>query len=239
MQRQFFSLFFAAGVFLIPSLVAAQNNRPRLESAPRASRIVSIPAHDSTTTNEARTQAAEFRQIDIADETGHRGSIVLIYESVSGVYWWSFQGTQKTETSDIVDPFLKSLRPVMNDKHLYVFGFSGHALEVREESGQAASIADAQTKAIDELNTRWNDIQSGAWFGTRFIDLSQTLGMDFFFLQGSEAVPPPPAVRSIVHSGQQWVVTLDGPNQDAAQVTLDDSFNVKGATSVPGNSKKE
>jgi hypothetical protein len=63
--------------------------------------------------------------------------------------------------------------------------------------------------------------------------------MDFFFLKGSEAVPPPPTVRSIVHSGGQWIMTLDGPNQDAAQVALDDSFNVKGVTWVPGIWKKE
>ena len=99
----------------------------------------------------------------------------------------------------------------------------------------AASLADAQTKSTDELGARWADLRSGKWSGTRFIDLTPSLGIDFMHLKNSQAMDPSPTLRSVVRQGNQWVATLDGPNHDAAEVTLDDSFNVVRAAPLQGN----
>jgi len=226
-MKRICSIFcFAAGVLGTQNLMA-QNNRPRPESTTRASRIVEVPTEEGT-------KAAEIRQIDIADESGHKGAIVLIYESVSGAWWWTFRAAARQDTSDVLAPFLAGLRVAMSGGHLYVFGFAGHRIEVREESGRATGAADAQAKAVEELTAHWADLQGGAWLGTHFIDMNPVVGTDFLHLKDSAALAPAATLRSVVRQGKEWLVTLDGPNHDAAQITLDNSFGVVRVASVPG-----
>src|ERR1700744_4859142 len=82
----------------------AQGQSPSLTSTPRASHVIKIEA------DTAQTPAAEIRQVDVADASGHRGAVVVIYESTSGLYWWTWRATSPNDTSDVVQPFLDKLR---------------------------------------------------------------------------------------------------------------------------------
>lgn len=228
MRRICLTICFVCGVFMTQNLMG-QSDKPRPESTVRASRIIAVPADDGT-------RSAEIRQVDIADNSGHRGAIVLIYEPVSGAWWWTFRASARQDTSDMLDPFLSGLRIAMSGSHLYVFGFAGHRLELREESGKATGIDDARTQAVADLGMHWADLQTGAWLGTRFIDLNPIVGGDFLHLKDSAALLPTATLRSVVRRGNQWLVTLDGPNRDAVQITLSDSFGVVGVAPVPAKS---
>jgi hypothetical protein len=228
MKRILLSLCFATVSMLVPLM--AQTRNQSLTSSPRAARVINIAA-------DVQQSAAEIRQVDISDTSGHKGALVLIYEPASGLYWWAWRATAPDDSSDVLDPFLAKLKIQIDGGHLYVFGCAGRLLEVREESGHASTLGDAQSKAVQDLSTRWADLHTGKWSGTQLADLTPSLGLDFLYLKDSEAAEPDATLRSVTRQGDRWIVTLDGPNGDAAAVTLDNSFHVVSAAKVPPGPK--
>jgi hypothetical protein len=64
--------------------------------------------------------------------------------------------------------------------------------------------------------------------------MNPALGRDFLHLKDSAALMPTATLLLVVRRRNEWLVTIDGPNRDAAQITLDDSFIVVRVASVPG-----
>lgn len=218
MKRTTFLIILTAGTLLV-----AQTQHSRISGTARPSRFIQVP--DGTS-----NASVEVRQVDILFDPGsgprHRGAIILLYEPTSQRYWWTIEGTQPDDYADLADGFLKGNRIYDHSGRLAVFGYHDQTLTVREDSGQAADITDAQQKAMEGLDREWDSVNSDPWWGVHAIKLVPVLGKSFVFLKDSAFKLPGPTVESVTRPDDYWVVALNGPNGDGAEVALDNSFQV-------------
>jgi len=160
------------------------------------------------------------------------GYVVGVYEPKSGEFWWRYEVRNPSVVSGPIERMKEQVRFYRADSRLVSFQANGRFLAIRESAEHVNGLPDGMSGALASLQASLGEIESGAkeWF--TLVDLSR-LGRDFFLRLDNAATLDPPAVKSVSLSARRWAVTLEGPNRDAAVVTLDDKYAVVDVRRLP------
>jgi hypothetical protein len=149
----------------------------------------------------------------------------------SGLHWWSFQFTRKSDDhlEEIQPPFVV----YFTDHEAVGFTFA-FTLTVREVPGHHANLEALERAVLADLGGRARALLLGGDLPYFLeIPVRRQVG-ELLFPRDTAAMPPPPQVVGVHRDGNTWRITLKGPNQAFAEVTLDSRYAVKSVRRVPG-----
>ena len=157
-------------------------------------------------------------------------NIVMLLEPSSGLHWWAYQRT--TKGADNFDGFVLPFVVYFTDQQSVGFRFAS-TLVVPEVVGRHRDFAAVEKAVLADLVRNTSSVIA-VDPSPHVIDVSvrKQLG-DFLVKRNSAAVPPPPDIVSLTRDENVWHITLKGPNQDFAEVLLDDHYKVKSVSLLP------
>ena len=115
-------------------------------------------------------------------------------------------------------------------EHLTVFWFSLNVeVYVRESSGKADSLNDAEKQALQEATNLLSILENNQMYGWKTVSLSKELGRDFTSPKDS-VLPGSARFFGVARKDDHWQIILKG--QWKEQITLDDKFDFVKQVSV-------
>ena len=162
-------------------------------------------------------------------------NVLMLREPGSGLHWWTYQGAaSKTDSFDFSwSPWLVYFT---GDRAVgFAIGLN-RSLMAREVVDHGADFATVERAVLADIARNTRALTEGGvlpWFvEVSFADLRSQLGHDFLFIPG-RAISPSPTITSVSHADHLWTIRLEGPNQDFADVILDEHFGLKDVRRVP------
>jgi hypothetical protein len=150
--------------------------------------------------------------------------VLMLREPKSGLYWWTYQGVAANASGGASPEPSLDYVVYFSDTKAVGFSFFTPFLAMREVQGKKPDFASIQQTATAEIEGNAQAIQDGSMQWVREVNVSSKIGRDFLFPGGSASIFPKPKVTAVNHSNDRWDITLEGPNHDFAQLTLDDRY---------------
>jgi hypothetical protein len=161
--------------------------------------------------------------------------VLLLYQKESHLCWWNVSNAQNDESASgrpVIDGLLdSSLLYVAEDEVVNVRWLPSPPRLWIVKGRYCSSIQDARAQAVATLGDRQR-LRNWSSEVSRELELWRALPDDFFQLKNS-ASPSEPKLRELTKSGEQWQVTLVGPNGDTAVVLLNNKFELVSAKVLP------
>ena len=157
------------------------------------------------------------------------GYLMMLREPAIGLYWWTYQGVSAAAQDA---PPLKFI-VYFTGQRAVGFAFTTPVIGVREIQGRKPDFAAVQEAAVADVQQHLLEIQRGARRWAREVPVGQRLGSDFIFNRRTDSGLPTAALVGVSLVGAQWELTLNGPNQEVARVTLDDQYRLLGVRREP------
>ncbi len=176
-------------------------------------------------------QAAElFVDVTYGDGAA-RGAVVVFFDPQTRLACWLYTYTGAGPRPGLLEYFRKGSVLYLAGDTLVFFTTRGSSLSVRTSTERAASLADALRAALTAVEAKKSELTKlvAATAGSgvnRFVPLSDVAG-DFFSRAG-DARTYLPRVVSVSCSGGEWQVTVSGPDDARAVVTLNASYELRG-----------
>jgi hypothetical protein len=161
-------------------------------------------------------------------------NVVMLFDRETGTSWWLHQQTYSKAPSfeEFSLPFLL----YFTDHAAVGFRFMDAHLAVREVVSRPRDLAGVERLALADLR---ETMLAGDW-SRHFIkvDVSDSL-RDFRHRRTASghyaAMSSPPNVFAVTHAEDLWHVTLKGPNNDFAEMVLDNRYDLKDIKLRPSN----
>src|SRR6185503_753867 len=148
-----------------------------------------------------------------ADGTSGKAEIILLHEPRSGLFWWTYQALDPTQSSEGVAAFQSTSVICVTEEKIVVF------------KGRNSVLATLK-KTSKEIETG-----SVEWF--RGTNVAKAVGYDFLHLKGNASPFPGPKLKDVTRKNGQWHLTLDGPNKDSAELVLGEDYQLISAVRLP------
>jgi hypothetical protein len=185
---------------------------------------------------EENIQAAE-RFVDISYGGGEiLGAVVVFFDPKTHLSLWVFGVAGAGSRPGLLESFRRRSVLSLAEDRLVFFTMRESSLAVRASNERATSLEDAVNRAVAAVNARKSELVKldvllhGADVFT--LIMLRELGRDFFALKNSAGPGPSPKVVGASFSNGKWDVTVVGPNQDRAVVTLNTSFELQGVRRI-------
>jgi hypothetical protein len=206
--------------------VCAQGPSMRVISEQQVTTTMRVLKDGKPASVESRNVLVGVRSPDGRETNVH---LLVMREPQTGVYWWTYQ---EAGSGGSAAPAWEHTVFFTADRGVG-FMFETPFLLVRETQGRAATLAAAQEAAIADLQRNIQAVRDGSLAWGREINVTAKVGRDFLFLKNSASPVPQPGVASVARAGAGWEVRLEGPNKDAAILTLDERYEITGVRREP------
>jgi hypothetical protein len=214
-----------------------------LRAAPGHHLVVSSRADDTgfifSSSGKISVQLREV-SVESAEEGGRteRSRVLVLFEPHSGAFSWEVfpEDSVPNDSARQLRAFKEKRAGYLLDGTIYIFmvGISP-AIYVREFRGQAATMNEAEKKALaraEIANSSPAELyRANSW---RIVRLAK-LGHDFVAPPMSQTVGHDPIIDDVQRDGKKWIVTIRGSWTEV--VTLDEDFNLVSMNSADGKPK--
>ena len=168
-----------------------------------------------------------------ADGTSGKAEIILLHEPRSGLFWWTYQALDPTQSSEGVAAFQSTSVICVTEEKIVVFKFRKPFVWVRESTEHYPTIDEGRNSVLATLKKTSKEIETGSveWF--RGTNVAKAVGYDFLHLKGNASPFPGPKLKEVSRKNGQWHLTLDGPNKDSAELVLGEDYQLISAVRLP------